>query len=34
LIFFDLVDTDADGVVVEDEMIAAQGAGQLPVEGI
>ena len=32
--FFDLVDTDADGVVVEDEMIAAQEAGQLPVEDI
>lgn len=32
--FFDLVDTDADGVVVEAEMIAAQEAGQLPVEDI
>lgn len=32
--FFDLVDTDADGVVVEGEMIAAQKAGQLPVEDI
>lgn len=30
--FFDLVDTNADGVVVESEMIAAQKAGQLPVE--
>lgn len=30
--FFDLIDTDADGVVIEDEIIAAQEAGQLPVE--
>lgn len=30
--FFDLVDTDADGIVIEDEMIAAQKAGQLPLE--
>ncbi|CTQ49786.1 EF-hand domain-containing protein [Jannaschia donghaensis] len=34
LTFFDLVDTDANGIVVEDEMIAAQMAGQLPIEDI
>ncbi len=32
--FFDLVDTDSSGVVTEDEMIAAQEAGQLPIEDI
>lgn len=31
LSFFDLIDTNANGVVSEAEMIAAQDAGQLPV---
>jgi Ca2+-binding EF-hand superfamily protein len=32
--FFALVDTDESGIVTEDEMIAAQEAGQLPIENI
>lgn len=32
--FFDLVDTDSSGVVANAEMVAAQGAGQLPLEDI